>query len=94
MKPSQTALESIKNTPALRTDGEINSVLGNVLLALLRKEISATDATAAVAITDGMCNVMNTTIKAMRLKIDLQKSTGEKVKLVELGQQVFTGEHQ
>lgn len=94
MKPSQTAIEALKNTPTIRTRADATGVLANVLTALLRKEISATDATAAVAITDGMCNLVNTEIKAVRLQLEMQKSAGHAVKLLDLGQMVIAGERQ
>lgn len=94
MKPSSTINVSLKNLPAIRTDGDINSVLGNTLLAFLRGEISAGDAQTVVALTDGMCNAVNTSVKAMRAKIDMQRAAEKKVQLVELGQQVFNGDHQ
>lgn len=92
MKPSQTVAEALKNTPAVRTAGDARAVLANVLLGLARKEISATDATAFVAVTDGMCNVLNTEIKAVRLNIEMQKAAGKSVRLTELGQTVIAGE--
>lgn len=92
MKPSSTALEALKNTPVVRTAGDARSVLSNVLLALVRKEISATDASAAVAVTDGMCNLLNAEIKAARLNIDMRKAAGEQIKWTELGQMVIAGE--
>ncbi len=92
MKPSSTALEALKNTPVVRTAGDARSVLSNVLLALVRKEISATDAAAAVAVTDGMCNLLNAEIKATRLNIDMQKAAGSQVKMTELGQMLIAGD--
>lgn len=92
MKPSPTAIEALRNTPVVRTRADATGVLANVLTALLRKEISATDATAAVAITDGMCNLVNTEIKAMRLQFEMQKAAGKVVKALELGQMVITGD--
>lgn len=92
MKPSQTALEALRSTPSIRTAGDARTVLSNMLLALVRKEVSATDAEAAVALTDGMCNLMNTEIKAARLKIELEKAAGKTVTLTELGQLVIGGE--
>lgn len=94
MKPSQTAVEALKNTPTIRTAGDARNVLSNVLLALVRKEISATDATAAVAVTDGMCNLLNAEIKAARLNIDMRKAAGKQVEVTQLGQMVIAGEHQ
>jgi hypothetical protein len=92
MKASQTAVEALKNTPVIRTAGDARAVLSNVLLALVRKEISATDATAAVAVTDGMCNLLNSEIKAARLTLEMRKAAGKAVALVELGQTLINGE--
>ena len=92
MKPSQTALEALRNTPVVRTRADATGVLANVLTALLRKEISATDATAAVAVTDGMCNLVNTEIKAMRLQLEMRKAGAGVVELLDLGQMVLSGE--
>lgn len=94
MKPSTTAVEALKNTPVVRTAGDARNVLSNVLLALVRKEISATDATAAVAVTDGMCNLLNAEIKAARLNIDMRKAAGKQVEMTQLGQMVIAGDHQ
>lgn len=92
MKPSETANQAVATISMVRSDGDINTILANTLLAVVRKEISATDANAIVGITDGMCNVMNTSMKAMRLKMEMQKAAGEKVRVLRLGQQLFTGE--
>lgn len=92
MKASQTALEALKNTPVIRTRADATGVLANVLTALLRKEISATDATAAVAVTDGMCNLVNTEIKALRLQLEMRKSGAGVVQMLDLGQMVISGE--
>jgi len=92
MKPSITATEALKNTPQVRTAGDARAVLSNILLALVRKEISATDATAAVALTDGMCNLMNTEIRAVRLQLEMEKAAGQTVKLTQLGQLLINGE--
>jgi hypothetical protein len=94
MKASPTALDALKNTPVVRTAGDARAVLSNVLLALVRKEISATDASAAVAVTDGMCNLLNAEIKAARLSIDMQRAAGKSVAMTELGQMVIAGERQ
>lgn len=92
MKPSPTALEALKNTPVVRTAGDARSVLSNMLLALARKEISATDALAAVALTDGMCNLLNSEIKVTRLNIEMAKAAGQTVKLATLGQMLISGD--
>jgi hypothetical protein len=92
MKPSITATEALKATPTIRTTGDVRAVLSNVLLALVRKEISATDAMAAVAVTDGMCNSLNNEIKAARLHLDLQRASGKVVGLTQIGQMVINGD--
>lgn len=92
MKPSKTALQTLQTIEMVRTDGDINTVLSNTLLALLRKEITATDAQAVVGIADAMCRVVETHIKYSRLKLDASKAANEKAKLVELGKLTFLGE--
>lgn len=92
MKPSLTVIESLRNTPVVRNRTDATAVLSNVLTALLRKEISATDALAAVAITDGMCNLVNTNIKYTRLKMDMQKAAGTVLNMIEAEQMILMGE--
>lgn len=92
MKPSETAMEALKNMPVVRTRADATGVLANVLTALLRKEISATDAHAAVGLTDGMCRLVDVEIKAMRLHFEMEKAAGKTIKSLELGQMILNGE--
>ena len=92
MKTAPTVADALKNTPAIRTTGDVRALLANTMLALARGEIGVDKATAMVGCADSMCNVMNTEVKAIRLRIEMAKEAKESVKLQQFGQLLIEGE--
>lgn len=76
------ALDSVEE---IRTSGDLRRIVSNALLALARKEISATDVEAMAKGMDAISNSLNTEIKLARLDIDLRKSGGKLTETSELG---------
>lgn len=77
MKPSPTIAE-MSDVAEIRSTGDLRRFLGNALLGIGRKEVSATDAMAMAKVAAEINNTMNNEIKVARLDIDLRK-TGQKL---------------
>lgn len=85
MKPSLNTLESLEDMQKVETMGDVRRVIGQSLLALARKEISATDLTAMGKAADAMANTLNVEVKMVRTAHELRKAG------VEIGQIVHIG---
>jgi hypothetical protein len=86
MKPSKTVLEGLQDLDQISTLGDLRRVVGNSLLALARKEISATDVEAMGKGLDAISNSLNAEIKVARVKLDLRQTGGQMGEIVHLGQ--------
>lgn len=84
MKKAPT-MDALDNVDEIRTSGDLRRVVSNAVLALARKEISATDVEAMATGLDSISNSLNTEIKLARLDIDLRKSGKVMVETAELG---------
>ena len=76
MKPSATSLEAISDIKAVTSMGDLRRIVGNSLLALARKEISATDVIAMGKGLESISNSINAEIKLARAKIELRDTGG------------------
>jgi len=85
MKPAQTLVESLGNMAAVTTQGDIRSIVANGLLALARKEISATDLEAMAKGLDSISNSLNAEIKVAKTAIELRDKGGNIGKIAHLG---------
>lgn len=86
MKPSQNTLESLSSMTQVSTLGDVRRIIGQSLLALARKEISAADVTAMAKAVDSIANSMHAEISLARTSHDLRQSGADLGKIVHVGQ--------
>ena len=89
MKPAATLIESLSNLDAVTTQGDLRRIVANSLLALARKEISATDVEAMAKGLDSISNSLNAEIKVAKTTIELRAAGAQLGKVVQLGQLVI-----
>ena len=86
MKPSQNTLDSLANLQQVATLGDVRRIIGQSLLALARKEISAADVTAMAKGVDAISNSLNAEISLARTAHDLRQTGADLGKIVHVGQ--------
>lgn len=91
MKPSTSLVDSLANMESVTTQGDLRRIVANSLLALARKEISATDVTAMSKGLESISNSLMAEIKVAKMAIDLRTQGGDLGKVVELGNLVIGG---
>lgn len=89
MKAAQTLQESLGNLAEVTTQGDLRRIVANSLLALARKEISATDVEAMAKGLDSISNSLNAEIKVAKTSIELREKGGQLGHVVHLGQLVI-----
>lgn len=94
MKASQNTLDSLANIEQVQTLGDIRRIMGQSLLALARKEISATDIVAMAKAVDAISNSLNAEISLARTAHDLRESGSALSKSVQLGRTLIGSEMQ
>lgn len=86
MKAAKTLVESLENMEQVATQGDLRRIVANSLLALARKEISATDVEAMAKGLDSISNSLNAEIKVAKTTIELREKGGRLGSVVHLGQ--------
>lgn len=86
MKPSKNTLESLEDMNKVSTLGDVRRVIGQSLLALARKEISATDLVAMAKAADSIANTLNAEISLAKTAHDLRQTGADIGKIVHIGQ--------
>lgn len=89
MKAANTLTDSLGNLKAVATQGDLRQIVANSLLALARKEISATDVEAMAKGLDSICNSLNAEIKVAKTTIELREKGGQLGQVAHLGQLVI-----
>src|SRR5574337_444910 len=90
MKASTTTLESLADLAEVTTSGDLRRIIANSLLALARKEISATDVEAMAKGLDAINNSLTAEIKLAKASIELREKGANIGRVVELGNAVVT----
>ena len=72
MKASQTTLDSLSDMHSVTSKGDLRRIIATSLLALARKEISATDVCAMAKGLDAISNSMNTEMALVKLRHELR----------------------
>ena len=95
MKAAPTLQESLGTLAAVTTTGDLRRIIANSLLALARKEISATDAVAMAKMLDSISSSMQTEVNVAKVRLEMHKTGGAVGKLRDsdnpLGQMLITG---
>lgn len=89
MKPAQTLIESLGDMDQVATQGDLRRIVANSLLALARKEISATDVESMAKGMDSISNSLNAEIRVAKTAMELRDKGGDIGKVVHLGQLVI-----
>lgn len=74
MKPSKNTMDSLADLDQIRTLGDTRRLIGQSLLALVRKEISATDVLAIAKGVDAISNSLDVEISLVRAAHDLRQA--------------------
>ena len=85
MKASQTTLDSLANMHQVATGGDLRRIVATTLLALARKEISATDVEAMARGLESISNSLTAEIKVAKTTIELCEKGAHLGKVVHLG---------
>ena len=85
MKAAPTLVESLDNMSQVTTQGDLRRIVSNALLALARKEISATDLEAMAKGLDSISNSLNAEVKVAKTAIELRDRGGDIGDVVHLG---------
>ncbi len=88
MKAAKTLVESVADMEQVTTQGDLRRLVANSLLALARKEISATDVEAMAKGLDSISNSLNAEIKVAKTAIELREKGAQLGQVVQLGQLV------
>ncbi len=89
MKAAKTLTQSLENMEGVTTHGDLRRIVANSLLALARKEISATDVEAMAKGLDSISNSLNAEIKVAKTAIELREKGAQLGNVVQLGQLVI-----
>ena len=89
MKAAPTLVESLADVQQVTTQGDLRRIVANSLLALARKEISATDVEAMAKGLDSISNSLHAEIKVARTSIELREKGAQLGQVVALGQLVI-----
>ncbi len=89
MKTSNTLINSLADMSEVATQGDLRRIVANSMLALVRKEISATDLEALGKGLDSISNSLNAEIKVAKTSIELREKGADLGKVTHLGQLVI-----
>ena len=73
MKAAKTLVESLSDVEQVTTGGDLRRIVANSLLALARKEISATDVEAMAKGLDSISNSLNAEIRVAKTSVELRE---------------------
>lgn len=85
MKASHNTLESLQDMQKVETLGDVRRVIGQSLLALARKEISATDLTAMSKAADAIANTLSAEVSLAKTSHELRKTGADLGAIVHVG---------
>lgn len=85
MKTSQTVIESLSDMEQVATAGDLRRIVGNTLLALVRKEISHTDVEALAKGIDSIANLLQAEVKVAKACIELREKGANLGRVAHLG---------
>jgi hypothetical protein len=89
MKAAKTLVDSVADMEQVTTQGDLRRLVVNSLLALARKESSATDVEAMAKGLDSISNSLNAEIKVAKTAIELREKGAQLGQVVQLGQLVI-----
>lgn len=91
MNPSKNTLESLADIERVEMTGQVRRIGAQMLLALARKEISATDVEAAAKMMAAQALHMQTEVKLAVATIQLREKGVSLGKIAPMGTQLIAG---
>lgn len=91
MNPSQNTLDSLADIERVETTGQVRRIGAQMLLALARKEISATDVEAASKMIAAQAMHMQTEVRLAVAAITMREKGADIGKAAQMGQQLIGG---
>jgi hypothetical protein len=85
MKTGNT-MAALDGMEQVRTTGDIRRIMSNALLALARKEISATDVEAMAKGLDAISHSLHVEVKTARAQIEMREKSADIGKVTHMGQ--------
>ena len=92
MRAAQTLVQSLSEVSEVTTSGDLRRIVANSLLALARKEISATDLEAMAKGLDSVSNSLNSEIKVAKTAMEMRAAGAHISDIVRLGQLVIASD--
>lgn len=89
MKASKTVLEGLADMNEVQTQGDLRRIVANSLLALARKEISATDVEAMAKGMDSISNSLSAEVKVAKTRIELRQAGEDMGRVTHLGRMLI-----
>lgn len=89
MEASKTVLDGLSDISEVKTQGDLRRIVANSLLALARKEISATDVEAMAKGMDAISNSLNAEVKVAKTRIELRQAGEDMGKVTHLGRMLI-----
>lgn len=80
-----TTMETMNDVTEIKTSGDIRRLVSNSLLALVRKEISATDVTALSKGLEAISGSIDVEIRLAKMNLELKAQGAEIAKTAEMG---------
>jgi hypothetical protein len=91
MKPTDTTLQAVSDIERVETTGQVRRIGSQMLLALLRKEISATDVEAGAKMIAAVSMSMHTEVKLAIAAMNLREKGADIAKVAHIGQTLIGG---
>lgn len=91
MKPSANLVESLKHMNAVQTTGQVRLIASQMLLAIARKEVPATDAIAAAKLLSAISQSMDSEVKLHVASVMLRDKGAHIAKVASFGQTLIDG---
>ena len=83
-------MESLRDMEQVATQGDLRRIVANSLLALARKEISATDVEAMAKGLDAISNSLNAEIRVAKTSIELREKGANLGAVAHLGKMIIS----
>jgi len=89
MKPSAITIEALADIGTVKTTGDVRRVGSQMLLALARKEVPASDVEAASKMIEAISNSINAEVRLAVAAIALRDKGAQLAKVEHLGKTVI-----
>jgi hypothetical protein len=84
------SIRALDDMTVVSSMGDVRRIVSTAMLALVRKEVSAADATALADLCDAMSNNVNAEVKLAKAQIELREKGANLGNVVEMGKLLLT----